>query len=104
MKGGPRVKQNDSTRREAAETLAISALAFLAADPEQLDRFLAVTGMGPENIRAAARDPGFLAGVLDHLAAHEALLVAFAQQAGIAPAEVERARAALGGGWERDTP
>ena len=72
--------------------------------PNSWASFLAVTGIGPENIRAAARDPGFLAGVLDHLAANEALLIAFAREAGIAPTEVERARAALAGGWERDMP
>jgi hypothetical protein len=42
--------------------------------------------------------------VLDHLAGNERLLVAFAHHQGIDPAEVERARAALGGAWERDTP
>jgi hypothetical protein len=104
MKGGASHDKGGSARREAAEALAITALAFLAADPEHLGDFLAVTGIGPESIREAARDPGFLAGVLDHLAGHEALLIAFARAEGIAPTEVERARAALGGGWDRDTP
>ena len=92
------------TRREAAESIAVAALGYLAGDPEQLGRFLAVTGIGPERIREAARERGFLAGVLDHLATEEALLVAFARHAGIDPAEVERARAALGGVRERDLP
>jgi hypothetical protein len=102
MKSGPRVKVPDTARREAAEQLAIAALAFLAADVEQLGNFLAVTGIGPENVRHAARDPGFLAGVLDHLAGHEALLVAFARESGIEPTELERARAVLGGRSEQD--
>ena len=46
-------------------------LAFIAADPERLGRFLAATGIGPADIRAAAREPLFLAGVLDHLANNE---------------------------------
>ena len=49
--------------REAAEALGIQALAYLAGDPERLGRFLALSGLGPETIRAAAHDPGFLAGV-----------------------------------------
>ena len=53
--------------RESAENLAISALAFLAADPERLGRFLSLTGIGPEAIRKSAREPAFLAGVLDHV-------------------------------------
>ena len=38
-------------------------------EPEQLGRFLAATGIGPDQIRNAARDRSFLAGVLDHLPA-----------------------------------
>jgi hypothetical protein len=91
-------------RRAAAEALAIEALTFLAAEPEQLGRFLALTGIGPDRLREAARDEGFLSGVLDHLAGDERLLVAFAQHAGIEPAAIDRARATLGGGWERDLP
>jgi hypothetical protein len=93
-----------SARREAAEAMAIEALAFLASEPEHLERFLAESGISPDGIREAARDFGFLAGVLDHLSGDEMLLVAFAQHAGIDPAEIERARAALGGVWERDAP
>ena len=94
----------DSTKREAAEALAVAALAFLTSEPEHLGGFLALTGIGPGDIRNASRDVSFLSGVLDHFASDEALLVAFAQHAGIEPTEVERARHTLGGVWERDTP
>lgn len=86
--------------KEAAETLAIQALTFIAADGERLGRFLATSGIGPEGIRAAAREPGFLLGVLDHLIADEKLLVAFAQDAGVGPETVAAAWSALGGGDE----
>jgi hypothetical protein len=98
-RGGP-----DGTRREAAEALAVAALAFLATEPEHLGGFLASTGIGPGDIRSASRDPSFLSGVLDHFSSDEALLVAFAQHAGIDPTEIQRARHALGGVWERDAP
>jgi Protein of unknown function (DUF3572) len=84
-----------SMRRDAAESLAVQALTFLAGDPERLARFLALTGIGPDRIRSAAASPGFLAGVLDHVASEEALLMAFAEQSGIDPADVARARQAL---------
>ena len=87
-------------RREAAESLAIQALSFIAADPERLGRFLAVSGIGPERIRAAAREPLFLAGVLDHLAGDERLLLSFASEIGFDPADIAKAREALGGGWK----
>ena len=91
--------------REFAESVAIQALNFLATDPARLGRFLALSGLGPDSIRSAAAEPGFLAGVLEHVAGDEALLVAFAAEVGIAPADVDKARAALAGGErEREVP
>lgn len=91
--------------REDAEMMAIQALGFLAGDPERLGRFLAATGLGPADIRAAARDKAFLAGVLDHLAEHESDMLAFAEAAGVAPERVVRARTLLSGPpVERDIP
>ena len=101
-------KQRRSTsrreRQAAAEELAIAALGFIAGEPEQLGRFLAMTGIGPDSLREAARTPRFLAGVLDHVAADEALLLAFAAAKEIDPEAVMRARDILTGHWERDTP
>jgi hypothetical protein len=90
--------------KDAAEGLAIQALTFIAGDGERLGRFLAVTGIGPAEIRAASSEPGFLIGVLDHLAADERLLAAFAVEAGVDPSDVGKALAALGGHWEREVP
>ena len=90
---------------ETASALAIEALSYLANDPEQMSRFLALTGIDPGAIRAAARDPNFLAGVLDYVCGDERLLIAFARHAGVAPEEIGCARHALGGSqWERDVP
>ena len=83
--------------RNGAESLAVQALGFLAQEPDRLGRFLAASGMGPDMIRKAAADPGFLAGVLDHIAADEPLLLAFAEHAGVKPQTVERAHMLLGG-------
>ena len=94
----------DRSRHEAAQALAVAGLSFLASEPEHLGQFLAATGVGPDDIRKAAGDPSFLSGVLDHFSSNEPLLIAFAQQQGIDPTEIERARALLGGVWERDTP
>jgi len=90
--------------REFGENLAVQALAFLAQDPVRLGAFLALTGIGPGEIRKAAADPAFLAGVLDHVAGDEGLLRAVAQHAGVTPETVERAHLALSGRWEREVP
>jgi hypothetical protein len=90
--------------REGAESVAVQALAYLAGEPEQLARFLALTGIGPQVIRAAASDPQFLAGVLDFVVADEKLLVAFAEHIQMKAEAVLRAQELLSGApWERDT-
>src|SRR5262249_6690292 len=89
--------------REAAEMLAVQALTFIAEGHERMSGFLAATGLEPGQIRVAAQEQDFFAGVLEHMLADESLLVAFADSAGIDPAEIARGRAALGRGrpWER---
>jgi len=90
--------------QQTAEMLAVQALAFIAGDEDRLGGFLASTGVALESIRDAAREPDFLAGVLEHMLGDEKLLIAFADSAGIDPAEVARARRMLENVWERDLP
>ena len=98
-------KSGSEQRQASAEELAIAALGFIAAEPERLGRFLAITGIGPDSIRDAAREPRFLAGVLDHVAGHEPLLRAFATESDLDPETVMRAREFLTGRiCEPDTP
>jgi hypothetical protein len=87
----------EDAAREQAEAVAVSALSFLADDAERLGAFLALTGMGPESIRAAASEPHFLAGVLEHVVSDERLLLDFAEHHNIDPFEITRARATLAG-------
>lgn len=91
--------------QDRAEALAIQALTFIAGDSERLGRFLAVTGIGPAEIRAAAGEPGFLAGVLEYMASDERLIGTFADENGLDPGDVGKARATLAGTpWERELP
>jgi len=93
------------TTQATAEELAIQALTFIAGDNERLGRFLAATGIGPAEIRVAAREPGFLAGVLAYLASDERLAATFAAEAGCQPADIAKAHVTLGGEpWERGIP
>jgi hypothetical protein len=78
-----------------AEALAIAGLGFIAADPELLPRFLALTGIEASSVRAAAREPGFLAGVLSFILSHEPTLHRFAEHAGTAPEIVAASLRAL---------
>jgi Protein of unknown function (DUF3572) len=59
--------------RDAAKSLAVEALSFLAKDFERLGRFLALTGVDPKDIRALARESEFLTAVLDHVLSESTL-------------------------------
>jgi hypothetical protein len=98
------MKRHSQVSRDTTEMLAIQALAFLAEEPERLNRFLGMSGIDAEDIRTAAREPAFLAGVLEHMLSHESLLIAFAESVGIEPGEIARARSALGGAEGRNLP
>ena len=93
----PLRKLPEKERNERAEAIAIDALGWLAGETERLARFVAVSGLGPGNLRQAAAAPGFLAAVLDYLATNENLLIAFAGESRHPPEEVARAAQALGG-------
>jgi hypothetical protein len=86
---------------DEAEKLAVAALGFIASDPELLPRFLSITGIAAGDVRRAAREPGFLAGVLQFILAHEPTLIAFAEHARTDPARVAEARRLLPGGDDR---
>jgi hypothetical protein len=88
----------EGMRQEDAETIALNVLAWLAADEDMLRNFCRATGTAPADLRRAASDPEFLAGVLDFVALDDAWVSAFADAAGVPPDAPARARAALPGG------
>ena len=91
------MSQHPGMSRELAESVAIQALSYLAEEPDRLGRFLALTGLAPESLRAAALEPNFLLGVLDFLAGDETMLRDFAKDREIEPDLVTRARDHLAG-------
>jgi hypothetical protein len=74
--------------REMAETLALQALGFLAGDAPRLGRFLALTGLEAEDLRARAGSPDVLAAVLAHLLADESLLLMFTSETHTEPERI----------------
>jgi hypothetical protein len=82
---------------ENAEILGLKALAWLAADEEELNRFLALSGTDPATLRHSAGDPALLGAVLDFLLAQDVLLLRFCEDEAIRPAAVHQARRTLEG-------
>jgi len=72
---------------EEAQTVALQALAHLASEPEALDRFLALTGIEPQELAAKARagDTALLSAVLQHYLNFEPDLIAFCNAAMVKP-------------------
>ncbi len=84
--------------RDAAEILAVEALVWLTSDEELLPVFLGSTGAGVDDIGARARDPEFLASVLDFMLMDDAWISGFCASKDYAMDAPMRARAALPGG------
>ena len=80
---------------DAAETLALRALAHVAGDADLGPRFLDLTGLDVATLRARAGKPDILAAVLGFLAAHEPSLVATARALDVAPAALVAAHGTL---------
>lgn len=89
------VERDPSATTLAAEKIAIDALSYLAADPALLQRFLALSGLESSDIRQAARESGFLAGVLDFFMEHESNLIAYAMSSNLSPDDIRDARQVL---------
>ena len=80
---------------EDAGTLALGALAWALSDAARAHRLLDLTGLSPHDLRARAGDPDVLAAVLGFLEAHEPDLIAVAEDVGVKPEAIVRAKAEL---------
>jgi hypothetical protein len=87
---------------ERAETIALNALGWLAANEELLPVFLGSTGAGVEDLRDRVEDPAFLAGVLGFVTMNDDWVIAFCDHVGIGYDQPLRARYALPGARQED--
>jgi len=85
-------------QQDSAETIALQALGWLAANEGLLPVFLGATGASEADLRARATEPEFLGSVLDFLMMDDAWVVAFCEGQGLPFDRPMMARAALPGG------
>lgn len=84
-----------SSNEEAAEIVALRAIAWTLSDEDRAARLLALTGLDGAALRQRVGEPAVLAAALGFLESHEPDLVACADALGLAPVALVRARAAL---------
>jgi hypothetical protein len=87
---------------EQAEHIAVLSLSHLASETDKLQRFLQLTGIEASEIRTAAQEPAFLAGVIGFFMANEKDLLSLADALNERPQTLAKAYQALGGQQEYD--
>jgi hypothetical protein len=88
----------DPLRQEAAETEALTMLAWLAGQDDLFAAFLGSTGASPADVAARATDPVFLGAVVTFVLSEDAHVLAWAEAMGKAPDLAVRIMAGLPGG------
>lgn len=86
------------SRQELAETLALKALTWLVAQPDEMAVFLNASGISGDDLASLAVNPGFLGGLLDFVLEQDARVIAFCDSEGLDYTAPSEARAALPGG------
>lgn len=86
--------------QDSAELLAIEALSWLVGNEDLLPIFLGSTGVSEGDLRQRAKDPEFLASVLDFLLMDDTWISEFCRSAEYTFDFPMRARAALPGGTQ----
>lgn len=83
--------------RDYAETIALRALTWLVAQPEEFSAFQAASGATPSDLASLAQSPTFLGAVLDFVLEADARVMAFCDAHGMVYDAPMRARAVLAG-------
>jgi hypothetical protein len=81
---------------ENPDVIGLRLLAHVMSDAELAARFLALSGLDADTLRARADDRGLLAALIEFISGHEPDLVAAADALALTPNAIVAAGAALG--------
>jgi hypothetical protein len=84
-----------STDRNDPSQLALAALGWVLAEDNRAQRFLDLTGLTPDGLRAALGEVAMHRAILDFLCAHEPDLLGAAAALDIDPAQLAAAKEEL---------
>ena len=88
-------RQKCEMNPDAAQNIAIAGLQFIASDESRLSRFVALTGLVPDDIRHMAQSKEFLLAVIEFFLSDETLLTEYAAAQNIDPSSLAGAKLAL---------
>ncbi|MEM9501955.1 MAG: DUF3572 domain-containing protein [Pseudomonadota bacterium] len=77
------------------QTLALAALGWILESGDRAERYLSLTGLEPDTLRAGLGNPAVLSSALDFLANHEPDLIRAAEAMAVTPEELVAARQEL---------
>ena len=89
-----------SLTQDSAETIGLTAVAWLASNDDLLPVFLGATGASEADFRANLEDPEFQGSILDFLLMDDKWVIAFCDENGLPYDAPMQARAALPGGGQ----
>ncbi|GGE00248.1 hypothetical protein GCM10011390_18820 [Aureimonas endophytica] len=78
-----------------ADEIGIQALMFVASHDDLMNRFLDLSGLQADGVRAAAADPSFFVSLLDFILAREEDVIDLASQLRVRPQLIGQARNVL---------
>ena len=73
----------------------MAALGWILSDETRAQRFLSLTGLDPDGLRAGLDDPAVLAAVVEFLGNHEPDMVKAAEALAVTPEELSGAAGSL---------
>lgn len=76
----------------APDILTLQALGWILGDEDRAARFLALTGLTPDDLRHRINETAVQIAIIDFLCAHEPDLIACAETLGITPEKLANTR------------
>lgn len=80
-----------------AKTLALAALGWILQDGERAERYLELTGLDADSLRAGLDDPALLGSTIDFLANYEPDLIRASEALAVSPEELIAQKTHLNG-------
>ena len=84
----PSTIRNDTQSPTDASILALAALGWVLEDGDRAERFLSLTGLDPDTLRAGIGDAAVQGSVFEFLANHEPDLIRCAEALAVTPEEL----------------